>query len=279
MPEECGSAAALETEVRSRVGVRADAILAETRLTIFLDGEQYRLWMQVGTETREFRDPDCRHLFDAAVVVAASLAGAPAARAPESAAPPAAPSAAVTAPPNEARPTDTRERPSTGLVIGGAVGLGTNFGFLPDPSFNVELAGSVAWEAWGIAVRGRYLSPGSGADAAGHRVDVQAAGAELAATFTAWDLLEVRAGMNVRAAFGSGHGSSLTNGTDTAWSFAPVIGAWAFPLKFGKTWLGVGGDLALDLSPPRFEVIGYGNVFRSEPVDGSVFVGVGHRFR
>src|SRR5262249_3291584 len=85
VPGEWGSTAALETGLRSRIGPRADAILEQTRLSISSDGVQYRLSMQVGAETRELRDPDCRHLFDAAVVIAASFAEGPAPRPPESA--------------------------------------------------------------------------------------------------------------------------------------------------------------------------------------------------
>src|SRR6185295_5063132 len=134
VPEECGSAAELQTELRKRVGARADAVLDETRLSIFRDGEQYRLSMKVGAEARAFRDPNCRHLFDAAVVVAASLAEGPAPRPAE------APSAPTDAPagrgPERARdeaPEDTKGRRAHSPVLGVGVGVGTNFGFLPKP--------------------------------------------------------------------------------------------------------------------------------------------------
>lgn len=284
VPDGCGSTASLETELRRRVGARADAILDETRLSISSDGEQYRLSLRVLAETRELRDPDCRHLFDAAVVIAASLAEGPTPRAQENPPPSPAPRRRPPAGEPERHQEDApveRERSSAHApVIGVAAAVGTNFGFLPNPSVGVEFAGSVEWHPWGIALRTRYLSLASERDGTvpPHGVDVQAAGAELAATFIAWQLLEFRAGMNVRVAFGTGRGSPDTS-TDTAWSFAPVVGVWAFPLQFGDTWVGAGADLAYDLAPPRFEILQYAEVFHSGKVDGSVFVGAGHRFR
>jgi hypothetical protein len=284
IPPECGSAAGFESEVRARVGEQADAVLRNTTVRIERDGAEFRLEMQVGREVRAFRDASCAELFRAAVVVAVSLAEGPAAdRAPSpepSAAPQSAPAKApnardaANADPERSSARAGRSQPRFGI----GAGVGTNFGLLPHASFAAELVGSAFWKPWGVAVRGRYFAPASTVDDAGRGVEVQAAGAELAASWLGWRVLEVRAGGNVRAAFGSGKGSPATS-ADTAWSAGPIAGIAATPFLWGDTWVGLGADVALNLARPRFEILQYGEVFRSSLVDVSLFLGAGHLFR
>src|SRR5207245_8451197 len=134
---------------------------------------------------------DCRHLFDAAVVIAASLAEGPPQRSQENLppSPPASSNAPAAREPerrSEYAPVERERSSAHAPVIGVGVAVGTNFGFLPNASVGVELAGSAGWHPWGIALRTRYLSLASKRDATQHGVDVQAAGAEVAATFVAW---------------------------------------------------------------------------------------------
>jgi len=284
IPEECGSAASFESEVRARVGAPADAILRDTTVRIERDGAEFRLYMQVGTEVRAFHDANCAELFRAAVVVAVSLAEGPAAHRDSSPAPAPRTQKEASAPPG--RSDDASAAPATkdgprgrsGPGIGVGAGVGTNFGFLPHPSVNAELIGTMLWDPWGIAVRGRYLAPATEEDPERHGVEVQAAGAEVAALWLGWHILEVRAGMNVRAAFGSGKGSPSTS-DDTAWSFGPIAGVAATPYIWRTTWVGLGADVTVDLARPRFEILRYGEVFRSSLVDVSLFLGAGHLFR
>jgi hypothetical protein len=284
IPEECGSVASFEAEVRARVGAHADAILRDAMVRIDRDGTEFRLYMRVGTEVRAFHDASCAELLRAAVVVAVSLAEGPTAERESSAAPPAkmpeetqVPRARTdepAAPPEKDAGSRDRSRPRIGI----GAGVGTNFGFLPHPSVAAELIGSALWEPWGVAVRGRYFAPATEQDVEGRGVEVQAAGAEVAAFWFGWHFLEVRAGMNVRAAFGSGIGSPATS-NDTAWSFGPIAGVSATPFIWGNTWVGLGADVALDLARPHFEILRYHEVFRSSLVDGSLFLGAGHLFR
>jgi hypothetical protein len=281
IPEECGSAASFEGEVRARLGGSADAILRDTSVRIERDGPEFRLYMQVGTEVRAFHDASCAELLRAAVVVVVSLAEGPAAHRESSG----APETPVTKSPesrtdaaNPKAPAKAASHERSGAAFGIGAGAGTNFGFLPHPSLAAELVGSALWEPWGVAVRGRYFSPATEQGAQGRGVVVQAAGAEVAASWLGWHFLEIRAGMNVRAAFGSGKGSPATS-DDTAWSFGPIAGVSATPFIWSDTWVGLGADVALDLARPRFEILRYGEVFRSSVVDASLFVGAGHLFR
>lgn len=283
IPPECGSAAGFESEVRARVGEQADAVLRNTTVRIERDGAEFRLDMQVGREVRAFRDASCAELFRAAVVVAVSLVEGPAAsRAPlpQPAAAPQSPPVPTPSARDAGNADGERSRPAgrSQPRIGIGAGVGTNFGLLPHPSFAAELVGSALWEPWGVAVRARYFAPASTEDAFGRGVEVQAAGAELAASWLGWRVLEVRAGGNVRAVFGSGKGSPSTS-ADTAWAAGPIAGVAATPFLWGDTWVGLGADVALNLAQPRFEILQYGEVFHSKIVDVSLFLGAGHLFR
>ena len=273
--------------MRARVGAHADAILGDATVQIARDGAEFRLHMQVGREVRAFHDASCAELVRAADVVVVSLVEGPAphresAGVPESRVPLETESARARtndenpAAPEQKQTATARERSGPRFGIG--AGVGTNFGFLPHPSVAAELIGSALWEPWGVAVRGRYFSPATEEGEQGRGVVVHAAGAEVAASFLGWHFLELRAGMNVRVAFGSGKGSPATS-DDTAWSFAPIAGVAATPFVWGGTWVGLGADVALDLARPRFEILQYGEVFRSSLVDASLFVGAGHLFR
>jgi hypothetical protein len=296
MPEECGSAASFETELRSRVGEHTDEILRKTVLFIDKDGDEYRLAMRVGDERRTLRDPSCPHLFMAAVVVAVSLVEGPhrdAGPAIADGAPGATPTPSPTAAP-QTEPPQTTQAPSpkpppprapepehahgSGLGLGVGAGIGTSFGFLPGPSLAIELGTSLHLPPWGVAVRGRYFADASQRDVEGRGVHVQAAGAEMSAFWDGLGFLELRVGMNARAAIGSGIGSPSTR-EDTAWSFAPIVGARAIPFALGNARVVLGADAALDLTRPEFEITQYGEVFRASLVDGAVFLGGEYLFR
>jgi hypothetical protein len=112
VPLGCGSEVEFSGEVRRRLG--SDIQPLPTSLRIEPEAGGYVLRMQVGSEQRELRDPSCRELFRAAVVVAATIAmsearrrnpalGGAAAPAPEAS--PAAPSPAAATAPNTAAPS------------------------------------------------------------------------------------------------------------------------------------------------------------------------------
>jgi len=149
---------------------------------------------------------------------------------------------------------------------------------LPKPSLAAELVTSLHFGPWGAAARGRYYASSEQKDAQGRGVSVQAAGAELSGTWTGWRVIELRAGVNARAAFGDGIGSRSTY-TDTAWSIGALAGVRWRTLTLRDTSLVLGADGTIDATPPRFEIVKYGQVFHSSTVDGAVFLGVEHMFR
>lgn len=119
VPLGCGSEVEFSGEVRRRLG--SDIEPLPTSLTIEPEAGGYVLRMQVGSEQRELRDPGCRELFRAAVVVAATIAlsearrknpalGGEAALAPEAS--PAAPSPAATTAPSAAAPSAAAPKPA-----------------------------------------------------------------------------------------------------------------------------------------------------------------------
>jgi hypothetical protein len=119
VPLGCGSELEFSGEVRRRLG--SDIEPLPTSLRIEPEAGGYVLRMQVGSEQRELRDPSCRELFRAAVVVAATIALSEARRrnpalggeaAPARGVSPAAPSAAATTAPNAAAPSAAAPKPA-----------------------------------------------------------------------------------------------------------------------------------------------------------------------
>jgi hypothetical protein len=296
VPDGCGDAASFETELQSRVGEHAYEVLSKTHVRIERDGDAYRLSMRVGDESRIIQDPSCRELFVAAVVVAAAVVEGNTPRGGERATVPdgvstAPPVSATQAPPMVPPQNPAPARPdsiegasplpaSSGnrVAFGIGAGVGTSFGFLPKPSLAAELAAGVHFGRWGVAARGRYYASSDERDAEGRGVSVQAAGAELSASWTGWEVLELRVGANARAAFGDGIGSPQTN-TDTAWSLGALAGVRWKALTLRGTSLVLGADGTVDAMRPAFEIIKYHQVFQSSSVDGAVFVGVEQMFR
>jgi hypothetical protein len=83
VPEGCGSADAFRSGIQERLGSESESLLAQTRLRITAEANDFQLWVQVVDRSRTLRDGNCEDLFRAAVVVALALWNAPVEVAPD----------------------------------------------------------------------------------------------------------------------------------------------------------------------------------------------------
>jgi hypothetical protein len=286
MPAECGSARDFEREVEARLG--ANTAQAPARVRIAREAERYRLTVNVGDESREFDDADCRELFRVAVVVTAAMSlshteekesPTPTAKSASVEAPSAPPVERTTPAANqEPARKDESEQPSVPIRFGAGVASGVNFGMAPRPVLELELEGRAMRGWFGVATRLRYRAPGADEDENGRGVRVTSAGAQLALLVRPHALIEGALGASVYRLSGAGRGAALSQREDTAWSAGPSLGVTLVPVNRGGTWVGVGGELHLDLIRPEFQILNYQSVFGVETFSGSIFLRIGHLF-
>ena len=132
---------------------------------------------------------------------------------------------------------------------------------------------------YGVATRLRYRSAGTVQDENQRGVRVSGAGAQLALLVRPHRVFEASLGASLYRLSGTGLGSVLSQREDTAWSAGPALGFSLIPLDRRGTWVGVGGELYLDLIRPEFEILNYNAVFRVPALSGSIFLRIGHVFR
>jgi hypothetical protein len=262
-PQECGSSASFEGELRRRLdsGVSLDT----THVTLTPEAPGYRLVVEVGDERREIHDESCQELVRAAVVIALALLEP---NAPVVAAPPAAAAPPLAKPATTARASGSSARVSLGA------GPGLHVGTTPRPTLLLDLDAQLEWARAGLALGFRYLSPSSTRDRANHGVQVGGVGAYLAGTFEPWQRVRGHLGLVAYRLTGNGLGS-VEQSRDSAWTMGPILGASVTPYARGAFWTRIGAEGQMNLLRPDFEIHAYGPVFRVPKLSESVFVRVG----
>lgn len=292
----CGSAATFEAELRKRLDETTLAGLPPTELSITRVDPDYLLRLRVGADEREIVDASCEDLFHAAVVVVASLAetresslspstapaGTPAqpgkpAPSPSTPAGQALPRAPASPLPRRVPPARVDAGPSASASWGAELAVGASVGVLPETALAVKGEASATWNDFGVAASIRFLPSVTSRDEAGRGVQADAWGAHVAAQALPLSPLILQAGAAAYRLSGVGVGS-LVKSTDAVWAFGPVIGMKLLPLRMKSSWISVGIEAQLELLRPRFEILGYGEVFRAPPILISGFVGLGHHF-
>jgi hypothetical protein len=267
-PQECGSSAAFEGELRRRLdsGVSLDT----THVTLTPEAPGYRLVVEVGNERREIHDESCQELVRAAVVIALALLepNAPATAAPATAAPPDAAASPLAKQPTTAGAAGSPARVSLGL------GPGLHLGTTPQPTLLLDLDAQLEWSRAGLALGFRYLLPSSTRDRANHGVRVGGVGAYLAGTFEPWQRVQGHLGLVAYRLTGNGLGS-VEQSRDSAWTAGPILGASVTPYARGAFWTRVGAEGQMNLLRPEFRILDYGPVFRVPQLSASIFLRAG----
>src|SRR5262249_48873828 len=155
---------------------------------------------------------DCRALFKAALVMAASAV--------EPSRAPAVTPDTERAPLHVATNTDEKRASDAAPKIGWRAhvdaGAGVALGVLPAPAPRFELSGGIEHGALGALLALHYLMPEEQRAGDGHGVRVWALGGRVAATYAPLSLLRLGAGVEIDRLRGTGLGSKSTD-SDSAW--------------------------------------------------------------
>jgi hypothetical protein len=251
---------------------RAEPLLLQIRTAMSEDAE-YALELEVQGERRTLRDRDCRALFKAALVMAASVVE-PSRMQPVMADKERAP---------EHAPASTSEQPApehSAKVAWRAhvdAGAGVAFGVVPAPAPRFELSGGVEHGAFGALLALHYLMPEEKRVGDGHGVRAWAIGGRVAGTFAPVSLLRLGAGFEIDRLRGSGLGARVPD-SDSVWMIAPLLEAALVPLQDGPLRLELALSAHYALLQPSFEILNYGAVFQVARVGGSAIARVGWQF-
>jgi hypothetical protein len=264
MPEECGTRALFESELKQRLG--DDAPVASVTVSIAPRPSHFHLRVQIGSDVRELDDASCSELFRASVVVAVAMLMHP----------PHEPAQAP--PPSTPPPSPPRELPRFAVDAG----VGLNLGTLPKPVLALELEGKTLWRYWGVSLNLRYLAPSQKLESSSKGVKLQALGAGVAGIFRPSRLWEARLGFAAQRL--SGQGAGVTDPqTDSAWAAGPTLGLELTPLQVRPFWLGLGAEGQLNAVRGRFQILHYFRPVSEAPYEiyavpwlaGSAFVRLG----
>lgn len=277
VPSGCGSEAELRAGLARLLGAERAAGAVPERLWIAkTDQGDYSLVLQLAGESRELRDPDCRALFNAAVIVAAvtidpsvQVAGPPAAEPAPAAAKPTQPAPQRSDPPRESAPV-------RGEV---AIGGGAVIALLPALAPSLELSGALAYGDLGLALAARYLAPVEESSGGTHAVEVQGVGGRLSAFYEPARFVRLSAGVSADRLHGQGLGSAVRGSSEAGFALAVLVEAAATPVRLPPWFITVAISGHYALVRPSFEIAGYGEVFRVPPVGGSGVVRLGWEFR
>ncbi len=294
VPADCGDRAQFEASVRERMGSDASALLDSMDLSIERHAETHSLFMRVGAESRHLDDRDCKDLFRAAVVVAVALweAPAPLRQLSEHQSPGLAP---TSEPPASTEIPKARRLQSMVSTPRGRVQLlalqrarrvpeirlscelGLSQGLQPDLFPAIGLRSALDFESFGIAATLRFLPPNRQQDGNGRGVSVLALGGHLAGYFKPISRLGIEAGVSSYYVQGKGIGSHTT-ATSRLAAVGPFLGFWAILWQSDAVFLSFGADGQLELLRPRFEILGYNEVFRVSRVVWGSNLAAGFRF-
>lgn len=292
VPSGCGSEGELRAGLARLLGAERAADAVPERLWIVkTDAGDYSLSLVLAGESRELRDPDCRALFNAAVIVAAvtidpsvHASAPPPAAEPTHAAEPTPASEPAPAPEGAKPPEPAPERSATPRArppIHGeiTVGGGAVIAFLPALAPSLELSGALAYGDLGLALAARYLAPAEESAGGTHAVEVRGLGARLSAFYDPARFVRFSAGLAADRLDGQGLGSAVRGRSEAGMALAVLIEAAATPVRLPPCFISVAISGHYALLRPSFEIAGYGEVFRVPPVGGSGVVRLGWEFR
>jgi hypothetical protein len=278
VPSGCGSEGELRAGLARLLGGERAADAAPERLQIVkTDAGDYSLVLELGGESRELRDPDCRALFDAAVIVVAVTID-PSAQitgpAPTVEPTPAARPTPATQPTPAAEP---RESPPVRGEI--TIGGGAVIALLPALAPSLELSGVLGYGDVGLALAARYVAPAEEGSGGTHAVEVQGLGARLSAFYDPARFVRLSAGVAADRLDGQGLGSAVRGSSEAGVAVAVLIEAAATPVRVDPFFISVAISGHYALLRPSFEIAGYGEVFRVPPFGGGGVMRLGWEIR
>ena len=304
VPIRCGARSDFDASIRARLGDEAHKLLDTLDLVIEPRGDAYRLSMRVGDDARTLEDPSCTDLLRAAVVVAIALWEAPSAqtathRADGDAAPRAGEATGGIEGDLSAKPLQVSQVARTGGSLLGPVGhvtahtasserkglpvqlsglAGIGQGQQPDWTPFVGVRAAVELKVFGIVASLRFSPADRTTDANRRGVIVTALGGQVAAYWKPLFWAGIEAGLSTHYLHGAGVGSRDVWSADVV-SAGPHLSVWAIPWQNDWIFTTVATESHLNLLRPRFEISGYGEVYRVSGLSWASYLSAGVRFR
>jgi hypothetical protein len=298
VPPACGSPAEFAAELEKLSGP-SDAASWQGSVSIrALEDGSYSLELSAAQETRRLVERDCRLLFRSAVVMAAAAlqnlqeaetpsapgepqhVDAPAAPAVEAAPRPEAgepleseiarPSAAVAPAPR------TPPEPALAPVWQLALGAGLAAGSGPELAARTEMAVAYARSVWEMSLRALYVTPSSARAEGGRSVAVSTVGLTAQAGYWPLRWFGLRLGPELAWQMGRGRQKQSRDGTLRP-ALAAEVGVRLWPRSRLLLELALAGRYAF--TRPRFEIVGFGTLYRSPALSGDALFRLGYRFR
>lgn len=271
VPPECGSKAELEAGLARLLGDAARSVPA-TRLEIGRreDDGMFTLRLSLPEETRTLRDENCRTLFRSAIVVAAA-----ALRENERAQAGEQRNEQAVRPASEAR--DEAGRQASAMRFGVSLGLGGTLGLLPALAPRIELGGSLERGPLGAVVALHLLTNVETRSQSGRGLGAGAVGGRAALLIVPVRIVRIAAGAELDALHGSGLGAAQTL-SDTAYAVAIVAEAGVVVFRASQLRLELLAGARYLVLRPRFDILGYGQVYQAALFGGDGLLRLGWTF-
>lgn len=251
VPDGCGSRAELSSELVRLLGARAvEAEPLSLRISERGADQHHHLRLELRGEVRELTDPDCRALFRSAIVIAATAVN------PH-----------LYDPPPREPPTPSQDA-EHGVELGIFGGVGAAAGVLPGVAVVFEPGARVRLWDFGAYLAIAYL-PSKQATEADRGVDIWGLGGRAGLSFQPIDVARLSAGVAVDRLEGRGFGVAQSM-TDAVWSVAPTLEAGWIPLRTARVELELAARGHIAVTRPRFEIEGFGEIYRAPRFGGAL---------
>ncbi|HTV19435.1 MAG TPA: hypothetical protein VMG12_12205 [Polyangiaceae bacterium] len=160
------------------------------------------------------------------------------------------------------RPQPSLAPPAFGELHGGlALGVGVSGGVLPDLGGVLDVGGRLEVLPWALDLSLRYWPEGA-TSRDGRTVDVSGLGARFAGLYRVASALNVMAGLEVNRLVGEGGEGVSGRNADAVWQLAATAGFSLITWDIRPIRLEIGAAGRLSVARPRFEVTGFGDLYR-----------------
>jgi hypothetical protein len=141
------------------------------------------------------------------------------------------------------------------------------------PGWGLALEASVQLEArpWAVALALRHW-PERVQTLEGRGVLVSASGGRAVALFRVAPALDLLGGIELNRLVGEGTANVRGPVSDVAWQLAPVLGANLITMNIGYLRLELGALARLSVLRPRFEVTGFGTLYRAPALGADAII-------
>jgi len=157
------------------------------------------------------------------------------------------------------------------MQVGASLALGVSSGVVPGWGLALEASVQLEERPWAVALALRHW-PERGQTLDGRSVLVSATGGRATALFRVAPALDVLGGIELNRLVGEGSANVRGPVSDVAWQLAPVLGINLITMDVGYLRLELGALARLSVVRPRFEVTGFGTLYRAPPLGADAII-------